>query len=203
MSANDCWVELYEHQNFERGKIRFEGPIEVRRLDDHRLDNGKSAGDEIDSLRTGPKAWLEVYEDENFEDTLKRFGPNSSISNLDDYGIGDNVDSFALFDHEPSWWAGAPGLHVKRVEPGDWRTLETTFNVPVAAGFVGPAGARVKVSHWLFSSGEEELDGKTLKVLTPRFGKIQILVKESCYVTYSFDPTGNPVNLPPIPVPLP
>jgi hypothetical protein len=43
------------------------------------LDNHKPAGDEIDSLRTGPNAWLVVYEDERYEDTIRKFGPNSAV----------------------------------------------------------------------------------------------------------------------------
>lgn len=101
-----CWVVMYEHDNYQRGMIRFGGPVSVRRMDDYKLDNGKDAGDEIDSLVTGPSAWLEVYEDENFDDTCRKFGPNSKIPRLDDHNIGDNIDSFRLYGQKPPGWPG-------------------------------------------------------------------------------------------------
>lgn len=99
--SEGCYVDLYEHKGFSRGKIHFDGPIDVPRLDDHQLDNGKSAGDEIDSLVVGPNAWLEVYEDEGYSDSVRRYGPGRRVSDLDAEGIGDNIDSFRLYDHRP------------------------------------------------------------------------------------------------------
>jgi hypothetical protein len=92
-------------------------------------------------------------------------------------------------------------LVTKSVQPGDWRTLEWTINQPVVAVFCSPAGARVKVSHWLFSTSEQELDGKTNKALRTSFGKIQILVKAAVDVTYAWYPDGKPGDIIKIPLP--
>ena len=101
MTTEGCWVTFYEHKGFTRGRITFRGPLNVPRMDVYRLDNGKRAGDEIDSLVTGPNAWLEVYEDENYTDTVRKYGPNREVSDLDQEGIGDNIDSFRMHDREP------------------------------------------------------------------------------------------------------
>jgi hypothetical protein len=89
----------------------------------------------------------------------------------------------------------------KRVRPGDWRTLETTFNQPVVAVFRSPAGARIKVSKWLFSTDEQELDGMTNKALRTSLGKIQILVRETAEITYAWNPDGPPGEIIKIPLP--
>lgn len=86
----------------------------------------------------------------------------------------------------------------KHVTPGDWRTLETTFNQGAAMGVLFPAGAKIKVSHWLFSGQEQTLDGVNIKILQTSFGKFQILVQAPTEVTYSWEPRGGPGTLPPI-----
>ncbi len=197
MAKDGCWVEVFEHTNFTRGQLRIDGPAEYRKLDDLRLSNGKSAGNEIDSLRTGPDTWLEIYKHEDFEGNLHFIGPNTEIPNLDEkYSIGDNIDSLALFDEEPEWWRGAWGVKTRRVEPGEWRTLETTFNAPCVACFMAPAGARIRRSHWLFSTQEHELDGHSIKCIQIKVGKVQVLVNEPGYIRYSWNGTsGAPYDL--------
>jgi len=90
-------------------------------------------------------------------------------------------------------------VHHKHVDPGDWRTLETTINQGAAMGVRSPSGAKIKVSHWLFSSQEQTLDGANIKVLETKFGKFQIQVRSSTDVVYSWEPRGGPGTLPPIP----
>ena len=65
-------------------------------------------------------------------------------------------------------------------------------------GILGPLGAKIKVSHWLFSNQEQTLDGVHAKILETSFGKFQILVQSSVEVTYSWEPRGGPGTLPAI-----
>ncbi len=97
-------------------------------------------------------------------------------------------------------FAGSDRLRMRHVEPGDWRTLETTFNVDCVAWFRSPPGARIKVSPWLYSDDEQELDGGTYKKLETSLGKIQVLVQRPTDVRYLwYAVKGGPsVNSPPI-----
>jgi hypothetical protein len=104
MDQNPCWVTFYQTDIFQEGKLTIEGPMSIAKMDSLKLDDGKKAGDQIDSLKTGPNAWLTVFRDENNRNTARSFGPNSIIYSLDDYDIGDNIDSFTLFDSEPTNW---------------------------------------------------------------------------------------------------
>jgi len=89
-------------------------------------------------------------------------------------------------------------LQRKHVTPGDWRTLEWTFNQGAAMGVLLPAGARIKVSHWIWSSQEQVLDGQHVKILQTSFGKFQIRVNAPVDVNYSWESRGGPGTLPPI-----
>jgi hypothetical protein len=104
IKTEGCWVLFHEHDDYTRGKVLFGGPVQVPRADAYEFDNGEDVGDNIDSLVTGPKAWLEVYEDEEYDDTVKRYGPNTKVPRLDAQGIGDNIDSFRLYDKKPAGW---------------------------------------------------------------------------------------------------
>jgi hypothetical protein len=92
-------------------------------------------------------------------------------------------------------------VHTKRVDPGDFRTLETTINLKCIAWFKAPAGAKIKISKWLFSEDEQTLDGSTFKKLILTFGKVQVLVSASTDITYSWDPLSSAPSIvsPPIP----
>lgn len=101
-----CWVSFYESDDFQGGSITYTGPVSVPHLGGVDLSNGKSVGDEIDSLKLGPNSWLEVYKDGGYENRVRRFNPNTIVRNLDDYDIGDTISSFKLFSSEPANWPG-------------------------------------------------------------------------------------------------
>ena len=89
----------------------------------------------------------------------------------------------------------------KRVEPGRWVTLETTFSQLETAVFRKPAGARIRVNHWLFSTNEQLLNGDAKKSLSTSLGRIQIRVDATTIVNYAWFFTADPdlilsINLP-------
>jgi hypothetical protein len=96
-------------------------------------------------------------------------------------------------------------LREKLVRAGDWRTLETFWNVTTTAFFRDPAGAEVKVrySGWFFGADRQRktLDGTQIKrVVISRWSvftaRLQIRVNRDTTVVYDVEP-GNVANLPP------
>ncbi len=66
--ASDCWVELYQENDYTGAHIRLNGPVRMANLRDVQGENWESR---IDSLKVGPKANLKVYENTDFKLTLK------------------------------------------------------------------------------------------------------------------------------------
>ncbi|WP_346840163.1 hypothetical protein [Microbulbifer sp. SAOS-129_SWC] len=117
METSNCWVQFWENPDYEKGTLKFEGVNNVPNMDDYELDNpnglDKGLDDQVDSLKTGSSSWLELYRDKNYTGNVLRVPPNSAYPNLDDYSMGDNTNSFRLFDQRPIWWPvsdiNAPG----------------------------------------------------------------------------------------------
>ena len=108
MDISECWVQFWESSDYEKGTKKFEGVTNVPDMDDYELQNpdglDKGLDDQVDSLKTGSSSWLELYRDKNYAGDVLRVPPNSSYPNLDDYNMGDNTNSFRLFDQRPIWW---------------------------------------------------------------------------------------------------
>lgn len=93
----------------------------------------------------------------------------------------------------------------KFVRAGDWRTLETFWNVTTTAWFQGPPRAEVKIrySGWLFGVDRQNqrLNGSTVhRLVISRWSlftaRLQMKTKEDTVVLYVVEP-GNVANLPP------
>ncbi len=65
--ANECWLEIYEDNDFKGANTRIDGPAE---LADLRNLAGQNWSNRIDSLIVGSKAQVWAFTDINFEDTL-------------------------------------------------------------------------------------------------------------------------------------
>lgn len=96
-------------------------------------------------------------------------------------------------------------LRAKFVRAGEWRTLETFWNVTTTAFFKTPAGARIKVRYgggWFgFDRQKQTLDGHVVKKLSISgwslaVARIQMLTEHDVTVTYDVEP-GNVAVLPP------
>lgn len=96
-------------------------------------------------------------------------------------------------------------LRTRRVEPGEWRTLEEFWNAQGTAFFRWPADAEIRVRYgvgWLgFSSQERTLDGERYERLSVGKGSVararmQMKVQRATDVTYEVHPGGVGVNVP-------
>lgn len=117
MENSDTWVQFWENPDYEKGTLKFDEPIDVPNMDDYELNNpnglDKGLDDQVDSLKTGPSGWLELYQGKNYTGNVLRVYPGSNLPNLDDYNMGDNTNSFRLFNQRPISWPAsdinAPG----------------------------------------------------------------------------------------------
>jgi hypothetical protein len=96
-------------------------------------------------------------------------------------------------------------LRSKTAKAGDWRTLETFWNVTTTGFFQLPAGAQIKIRYsggWFgVDRHEQTLDGADIKrlVVSPWSvftARMQIRVSQDTVVNYSVAP-GDVANLPP------
>lgn len=85
----------------------------------------------------------------------------------------------------------------KTVQPGDWRTLESGWNVHFFVQFLQPRGAQVKVRYgggWPFGwdSQNKTLDGQHTVQLevtegsSKVYARVQIKVQQAAAVTYTY-----------------
>lgn len=92
----------------------------------------------------------------------------------------------------------------KAVKAGDWRTLETFWNVTTTAFFQDPPGAEVKIRYsggWIgVDRQRQKLDGTIRRLVIGKWSafsaRLQVRVKEDTNVLYVVEP-GNVANLPP------
>lgn len=101
------WTNFYESDDFCGGAVNYDAATNVPDLGKVKLSNGKSANDQIDSLKLGPNSWLEVFKDANYGGTVARFNPNTIARKLDDFSMGDTIGSFKLYSAEPANWVAS------------------------------------------------------------------------------------------------
>jgi Beta/Gamma crystallin len=79
--AKGCWVEMYSKDDFQGDALTLVGPLDMATM---RGPFGYDWENEIESLKTGPKATITIYDNENFVERSERVGPSKEIENLDD-----------------------------------------------------------------------------------------------------------------------
>ncbi len=87
--AKGCWVEMYSKDNFQGDTLKLVGPID---LADMQGPFGHDWENEIESLKTGPRATISIYDNENFKEHSEWVGPGKEVENLD--GRMELFDSF-------------------------------------------------------------------------------------------------------------
>jgi hypothetical protein len=92
--STDCYIDVWRDANFEGETLRIEGPSEHPDL---KFVNG-DWGDQIGSLRVGPRAFVLAYRDKNYESTMIAFGPNQDVANLDELNFDDDLDAMKIID---------------------------------------------------------------------------------------------------------
>src|SRR4051812_17221272 len=99
MATEGCWIEIFEDTNFNDNSLKVHGPAEFANMRDLPGAGGYDWGDQIGSVRTGPRCWVVAYADENFQDTSIVIGPDSNLNDLGD--MEDEIDSMKILDHAP------------------------------------------------------------------------------------------------------
>ena len=80
--ANNCWITLYENDDFDGDHKTFNGPATYDDLSGKENDHMSNS---VNSFKTGSQTWVMLYDDKGCDTGYSIFfGPNSSI-NLDDY----------------------------------------------------------------------------------------------------------------------
>ena len=97
MAQNGCWIHIWEDENYEDDNDVIYGPGKWNNMRNLPGANKGDWGDEIDSLKIGPKATVTVWEDENFGDNSQTYGPNTEKTNLrGNPDMGDQIDSMEI-----------------------------------------------------------------------------------------------------------
>lgn len=90
----DCYVDIWRDANFGGECLRLHGPAEFARL----LFEQGDWGDQIGSLRVGPRAFVLAYRDRDFKDKHVTFGPNDEVADLGELKFDDDIDSVQVID---------------------------------------------------------------------------------------------------------
>ncbi|MEO8991996.1 MAG: beta/gamma crystallin domain-containing protein [Nitrosospira sp.] len=94
VTANGCWVKLYDKRNFEGDSLLLIGPIDVARMIDPFGDNWENR---IYSLETGPNANVTIYNNRDFRDEDKFIDPDKKIPDMSNVlGLFRNFRSIML-----------------------------------------------------------------------------------------------------------
>lgn len=99
MVTEGCWLQIYEDTNFNDNSLIIHGPAEFADMRHLPEANDYDWGDQIGSLRTGPRCWVIAYADEGFSDDSIIIGPGSELRDLGNFE--DEIDSIKILDHAP------------------------------------------------------------------------------------------------------
>lgn len=94
MKERDCYVDIWRDPDFGGESLRLYGPAEFPRL----LFEQGDWGDQIGSLRVGPRAFVLAYRDRDFKDKKIAFGPNDEVADLRGLKFDDDIDSVQVID---------------------------------------------------------------------------------------------------------
>ncbi len=78
--AKGCWVELYSKDGFRGDRLTLVGPLDMAKM---RGPFGADWENEVESIRTGPKATVMIFDNENFAEHSEVVVPDKEIADLD------------------------------------------------------------------------------------------------------------------------
>jgi hypothetical protein len=90
----DCYIDVWRDADFGGERRRIYGPGEYPTLE---LEGG-GWGDDIGSLRVGPRAFVMAYHGRDFKDEMVAFGPNDEVADLGVLKSKDEIDSVRVID---------------------------------------------------------------------------------------------------------
>ncbi|MGH8479397.1 MAG: beta/gamma crystallin domain-containing protein [Gammaproteobacteria bacterium] len=79
--AKGCWVELYSKDGFSGDRLTLVGPLDMAKM---RGPFGADWKNEVESIRTGPKATVTIFDNESFAEHSEIVVPGKQIADLDD-----------------------------------------------------------------------------------------------------------------------
>lgn len=91
---NDCYIDVWRDADFGGERRRIYGPAEYPTLE----FEGVGWGDDIGSLRVGPRAFVMAYHSRDFQDRVVAFGPNDEVADLRELKFEDEMDSVKVID---------------------------------------------------------------------------------------------------------
>jgi len=94
LEHEDCYVDIWRDPDFGGESLRLRGPAEYANL---RFAQG-DWGDQIGSLRVGPRAFVLAYRGPDFQDKQVTFGPNDEVADLRAWRFDDDIDSVQVID---------------------------------------------------------------------------------------------------------
>ena len=94
MKHDDCYIDIWREANFAGECLRLHGPAQFANM---RFEQG-NWGDQIGSLRVGPRAFVLAYRDRDFKDKKVTFGPNDEVADLRELKFDDDIDSVRVID---------------------------------------------------------------------------------------------------------
>jgi hypothetical protein len=77
--AKGCWVELYTKEGFRGDRLTLVGPLDMPKM---RGPFGAQWENEVESIKTGPKATVTIFDNDNFAQRSEKVGPNQEIPEL-------------------------------------------------------------------------------------------------------------------------
>ena len=90
----DCYIDVWRDADFGGERRRIYGPGEYPTLE----FEGGGWGDDIGSLRVGPRAFVMAYHGRDFKDEMVAFGPNDEVADLRVLKSDDEIDSVRVID---------------------------------------------------------------------------------------------------------
>ena len=99
-NCGDCWVHVFDDKNFDvtDDNHMICGPGKWASLRNLTGAVKLMWGDEIESLKVGPKATVVVWADENYAGVTQTYGPGSAVPSLKAAtpGLSDNISSIEI-----------------------------------------------------------------------------------------------------------
>ncbi|MGH8470245.1 MAG: beta/gamma crystallin domain-containing protein [Gammaproteobacteria bacterium] len=78
--AKGCWVNLYSEDDFRGDRLTLVGPLDMATM---RGPFGADWENEVESIKTGPKATVTIFDNVNFAERSERVESNKEIGDLD------------------------------------------------------------------------------------------------------------------------
>ena len=102
--STGCWVDLFEHPQFQGRSLRLFGPNDFVNLS----VRGDGWGHEVRSVAVGQGAYVQCFAELYFEHSVLWLVPGQRVADVSALPTEQDLDSMRLFDRPP--FASEPGF---------------------------------------------------------------------------------------------